>query len=390
MAVTLPAVLLILDWYPLGRINSKKTFVNVFAEKIPFIACSAAISLVSLVAQNELGALKPLASAPFFTRLLVAIKSLVVYLWKMIVPHSLVPFYPYPRDVSLFSTEYVLAIALVFGVTALSIVYAKKQRVWLAAWGYYFVTLLPVLGLIKIGDFAMADRFTYLPSLGPFLVIGLIVAKVYERVLASNRWKTLLRTASYIIATALIVSLSFYTIKQIEVWRNSITLWGYVIDKFPGTAPVAHNNLGIAFEDQGNSDQAIDQYQVALKIYPEYADAHFNLGRIYAKKGYLDQAIQEFQAALQINPGAGDTHNSLGIAYAMQGHIDQAINEFKAAMQIDPNLVEAHINLGQAYAIQGHNDQAMNEFQTALKLDPENARARRNLESLSERIKSKN
>ncbi len=176
MAVTIPVVLLLFDWYPFNRIQSLKTFRAACVEKLPFIALSLLALILAILAQKAVGAMRTVEFAPVTTRILVAGKSLIAYLWKMAVPLNLIPFYPHPRNASFLSLEYLAAIVLVIGITTTCIVIAKKQKLWLSVWGYYVVTLVPVLGIIQVGGQSMADRYTYLPSIGPFLIFGLFIA----------------------------------------------------------------------------------------------------------------------------------------------------------------------------------------------------------------------
>ena len=181
MAVSLPAVLLILDWHPFNRISSMKSFLSALLEKLPLIALSLISSVLTVLAQKAGGALRTFDVIPLSVRVLVATESLMSYLWKMILPMNLTPYYPYPKNISLLSEECLLSVILVFGITAACIVMAKKQKLWLAVWGYYVITLLPVIGIVQVGIQAMADRYTYLPSLGPFLITGLGVAWVFKK-----------------------------------------------------------------------------------------------------------------------------------------------------------------------------------------------------------------
>lgn len=205
MTVSLPVVLLILDWYPFQRIQSPKTFWTSLVAKSPFIALSIFSSVMTILAQQAVGAVAPVNVISLSTRILVAAKSLVTYLWKMIVPLNLIPFYPYPIHVSLLSLEYIVSVVLVIGITATCIVIAKKRQVWLSVWSYHVVTLLPVIGIVQVGSQAMADRYTYLPSLGPFLTIGLMTAWVSVKVDRLRQWGLVVKFA-YIAATILILT----------------------------------------------------------------------------------------------------------------------------------------------------------------------------------------
>ena len=199
----------------------------------------------------------------------------------MIAPLNLVPFYPYPENVSLLSLEYFSPMVLVTGITIFCVFFLKKQKLWLSVWGYYVITLLPVLGIVQVGSQSLADRYTYLPSIGPFLIIGVITAKVYEKVKALNRRRVISRIAGLFIALAMLILMSYDTVGQIGIWKDSTVLWNYVIEKEPEKVPVAHNNLGNVYSSKGLHDMAIEQYQIALRLKPDFAEAHFNLGLIY-------------------------------------------------------------------------------------------------------------
>jgi len=191
MAVALPVVLLILDWCPLDRVRSRPALRTVLFEKIPFSALSLFSSIMTILAQQSGESIASLELTPFSTRVLVATKALIAYLGKMLAPRDLVAYYPYPREVSFFSFEYLSAAILVLGITAGCVVLARKQKLWLSAWGYYVITLIPVLGIVQVGNQAMADRYTYLPGLGPFLVAGLGVAWSAAKMDAVPRWGVL-------------------------------------------------------------------------------------------------------------------------------------------------------------------------------------------------------
>jgi hypothetical protein len=194
MAVTLPFVLLILDWYPFRRIRSQKTFWVAFIEKLPFFVLTLISSILTIFAQES--SIKPIEHLPLTARFITAAKSLMIYLWKMILPLNLVPFYPYPKNMSLFSLENIVPIVIVIVITGTCLTVLRNQKLWMSVWSYYVIAMLPVLGIVQVGDQAMADRYTYLPSLRPLLVIGLIAAKVYEKVSALTRRRVMLCFAS--------------------------------------------------------------------------------------------------------------------------------------------------------------------------------------------------
>jgi tetratricopeptide (TPR) repeat protein len=384
MAVTLPFVLLILDWFSLNGIRSMKTFWTASVGKLPFFALTLISSILTVLAQKAGGAMEMMEPVPLSTRMFVAAWSLIAYLEKMVVPVNLVPYYPYPESVSLLSLEYLSSSVLVIGITLLCVIAAKRQKLWLSVWGYFVITLLPVLGIVQVGNQAMADRYTYLPSLGPFFIMGLAAAWLFEKVRTSRSRGLLLKTV-LAVAVALFTAMSYATIRQIGVWRNNGIFWSYVISEWPENEvqspkrAMAYNNLGLAYASQGQWDRATAEFQRALRLKPDYAVARNNLGLAYASQGRLDRAIAEYQTVLRLKPDSAGTHNNLGIAYASQGQLDRAIEEFRTTARLKPDDAEPHMNLGLAYASQGRLDMAIAEFHTASRMKPDDAKPHYNL-----------
>lgn len=374
MAVSLPAVLLILDWYPFNRIGSRKSFLSAFLEKLPLIALSLASSVLTVLAQNAGGAIQTFERIPLSSRVLVAAESLLSYLWKMVLPMNLIPYYPYPKNISLFSAEYLLSIILASGITAACIVMVKKQKLWSAAWGYYVLTLLPVLGIVQVGGQAMADRYTYLPSLGPFILAGLLAAWLWEKSPLGRGAGVGSRAGagSVIVAAILIVgSLSFLTYKKIAVWKDSLNLWTYVTEREPDDAPVAHYNLGIVYRHNNMPDKAVEQYLTAIRLRPNYADAHNNLGLVYEALNMPDRAEEEFVTAIKLKPENAEAHSNLGVLYQARNMPDKAEEEFVTAIKLKPDNAKAHFNLGVFYQTLNMPDKAEEEFVTAIRLKPD-------------------
>ncbi len=236
------------------------------------------------------------------SRLLVAAGSLGAYLWKMLLPLHLVPYYPYPENISLLSPEYLIPVVCVITITAVCIVVVRTQRLWMSVWSYYVITLMPVLGIVQVGAQAMADRYTYLPSIGPFLIAGLMTAKVYERVSTIDRRRGMSLVAGAIAAMTVLISLSYATVKQIGIWKDSIIFWNYVINEEPSRDLTPHISLAMAYASKGQADMAIEEYQTALRLDPNNIRAHMNLGLSYLKKGSRAMARKEFETVLKINP----------------------------------------------------------------------------------------
>ena len=367
MAVSLPIVLLLLDWFPFNRIRSGRTLWTACAEKLPFFALGLAASIVTILTQRAEGAMTLIEVVPLSTRLLVAAESLIMYLWKMIAPVHLVPYYPYPESISFLSLEYLSAIALVIGITAACMVTAKKQKLWLTVWGYYVVTLIPVLGIIQVGGQSMADRYTYLPSLGPFFMIGLAVAWVWRTVNALQR-PGLVRVACGAAAIFVFVSLSYATLVQISIWKNSFTLWSYVIEKEPGRVPMAYAYRGVAFERGGRFDKAIEDYERAIALNPSYYQAYNNMGALLGKMSLFARAIEYFNKAIALSPDYTDAYYNRGITYVAIEQFGRALEDLNKAILLNPDDATAYVERGNLHLRMGNRGLAIADFQTACDL----------------------
>jgi hypothetical protein len=302
MAVTLPAVLLILDWHPFNRIRSLKTLWAAGVEKLPFAALSLISSGLTVLAQRSGGALELMEIVPPSTRLLVAMHSLIAYLGKILWPLDLIPFYPYPRMVSFLSPQYLAAIALVIGITGICLVNAKKkQKVWLSVWFTYCITLAPVLGIIQVGGQAMADRYTYLPSVGLFLLMGLGAAWAWGKIETS--WRRGLIAAA---ALMMFLTLSSLTIQQIGRWKNDVVLWQYVIEREGHNVLFAYFKRGQAFAMRGQYEKAIEDYTTVISLnVEEYSKAYIERGFTYLKAERADLAVADLKKACSLGDNFG-------------------------------------------------------------------------------------
>ncbi len=302
MAVSLPFVLLILDWYPFKRIRSLKMLWPVFLEKLPFFIFSFMSSILTILAQRTGSAMKLNELVPLPGRLIVASKSLIEYLWKLILPLDLVPYYPYPRYIFILLPRFIVPIFLVIGITILCIGVARKQKLWLSIWSYFVITLFPVIGIVQVGGQAMADRYSYLPSIGPFLGMGVVLAWISGNSSSSKKWGLPIKVFSVILALFVTVSLSYLTVRQIAIWKNSLDLWTRVIEKEPERAPVAYNNRGVYLSDTGQFDKAIADFNKAIELSPGDSTAYYCRGLAFYKTGKFDQAIADFEKTIALDP----------------------------------------------------------------------------------------
>jgi protein O-mannosyl-transferase len=361
MLVTLPVVLLLLDYWPLQRTESEGRLV---LEKLPLLALSAASGVATLLAQT--GAMPSIKSFSLPVRLANALASCMVYLGQMVWPAGLAVFYPYPHN-GLPPWEVALAGTLLAGLSAVTLWQRRKQPWLLVGWIWYLVMLLPVVGIMQVGSQAHADRYTYLPQIGIYVAVTWWVAQwqVSRMVLGG-------------LMTAVLVVLMVCARQQTAYWQNSETLWTHTLACTTDN-DIAQNNLGNALRQIGRLDEAITHYQNALLIRPDYAEPHNNLGSILGQLGRTDEAIAQFQMALQINPDFAEARYNLGNAFLRKGKVDEAITYFQEALQSKPDFAEAHNKLGNALQQRGRLDEAIAHYQKALEIRPHFAGAQNDL-----------
>ncbi|HWR73698.1 MAG TPA: tetratricopeptide repeat protein [Nitrospirota bacterium] len=375
MAVTLPVVLMILDWYPLGRIQSLRSFGNSLKEKTPFIALSLVITTITMIAQKAASLLPALDAVPVTSRILVGCWALIRYIWKMIVPLDLLPLYPYPKSVAFWSTEYLLPVILVVGVTAACVIVAKRRKVFLASWLYYVISLLPVLGLLQVGHHSMADRFTYLPSMAPFLLAGVGAARAWERLRSFSRNERAAKAVAVVCTVILFIGLSWLTVRQTAIWKDSITLWSHVLEKETAGVPLAYNNRGIAYAKIGKSEQALRDFASALSLDPVSPFSYNNRGKVYLDMGQPDRALADFNRAIEQDPSYQNAYLNRGAAFRTKGQPDRAIEDYVKALFLKPDSAETYVSRGIVYGETGRHEQAIEDFTAAINTNPSYADA---------------
>ncbi|UCF86780.1 MAG: tetratricopeptide repeat protein, partial [Nitrospiraceae bacterium] len=307
----------------------------------------------------------------FVKRMLIAVRALGLYLFKFLWPLNLAPFYPYPSEDSMLVKEFIMAAIVVFFITAFCIYLWRRQRIWSVVWVYYLVTLLPVLGIIKVGDQAAADRYTYLPSLGPFLLIGLGVGYIMRNVDPGKSDFFLRKVNGFVLILAIMfIFLVNLNIKQQRIWKTSESLWEANIKQYPQSAYKAYNNLGYAYKSQGNIVRAIENYKIALKINPNHDHAHNNLGVALESQGHFDKAIEHYERAIKINPEYSWPYYNLGHIYQVQNQMIKAIEYYQNAIRVDPKFSNAYYNLGQIYQSQGQIENAVKYYKSAVEFNP--------------------
>jgi tetratricopeptide (TPR) repeat protein len=424
MIVTLPFVLLLLDVWPLRRLSIKKTApagrtkkkgqsgmepkaraAAILWEKAPLFALSACSAVVTYFVQQRGGALVPANWIPLGARVANALVSCVVYVWQAFWPARLVVFYPHP--VSLPAWEIVGAGLVLLGVSILALRSLPRLPYLAVGWFWYLGTLVPVIGLVQVGMQSRADRYTYMPLVGIFLLLTWGVADLFQR------WP-IAKPALGAMAVAACCACLILTWYQVQNWRNSEALFTHAVmastDNYLG-----YYGLGGVLRDQGRLDDAATLYGEATRLYPRFGGAHGGLAGVYLKQGRINEAITELTEAMRLSPAtvenrismgialnklgkgadavaellqairlepdSADAHYNLGIVYAGMGQTDDAIAQFDLAVRLEPDRPEAHYNLGNALAVQGKMSEAIDEFTAALQLRPNYGNAHNNLGS---------
>jgi len=380
MLVTLPFVLLLLDYWPLNRLQidlsntggsyqKRSRTLYLIWEKVPLFVLAVISSSATFYAEKHGGTVASLDVITLKARIANALVAYIKYIVKMIYPVKLAFFYPHPEMLPWWQIIGALLVLVAISFTAIKLI--KQSPFFAVGWLWYLGTLVPVIGLVQVGIQSMADRYTYVPHIGLFIIIVWGLPELLAHWKQSKMWLAALATISLSIIMAV-------TWKQATYWQNSITLFKHAL-KVTSNNFVPHMNLGSFLLKQGRAEEAIEHYKQALKIKPDYAEAHYNLGTALVRMGRVDEAIAQFRTALQINPGYADTHVNLGGAFIQTGRIDEAIVHFRKALQIKPFIPEVHVNLGVALANKGKLEDAVTHFRKALHIDPGNTEAQDNL-----------
>jgi Flp pilus assembly protein TadD len=372
MVVTLPFVLLLLDYWPLNRLSgfTPKVLFRLVAEKIPLLALSGAACVATMVAQKEIIMPEPVA-----LRIGNAVVSYVIYLRQMVWPTGLAVLYPYPR--ALPGWEIALTAGLLAAISAGVFLGRQRRPYLLMGWLWYLGMLVPAIGLVQSGLRAHADRYTYQPQIGLYFALTWWVADL------SVGWRHR-REVLGAIGTIILVALILCARVQTSYWRNSESLWTHTLACTSDNA-TAHVSLGSALLQNGSVDEAIAHFQTALQIRPDNtpdnAGAQLDLGNALLQKGSVDEAMVHFQTALQIKPDYAEAHYDFGSALCQNGRVDEGIIHFQKALEINPDFVEARNNLGNALLLKGSVDEAVSQYQKALQIRPDFAEARNNLDN---------
>lgn len=373
MVVTLPFVLLLLDYWPLARMQEPARAVRrCLLEKVPFIVLGAASSLITFFAQRAEGAVATVDELPLALRVENAPVAYVRYLGKTLLPQHLAVYYPLPPHWPAWQVAGSVAILVL--TTVFTLGSARSRPYLLVGWLWFLVTLLPVIGLVQVGSQSMADRYTYVPLIGIFLsatwwamdsVAGLPSASPF---LASA-------------ACAVVAAAGTASWFQAAHWKDSVALFSHAVSVVPNNA-ITELGLGYALARQGKAAEAAPHYRDALRLAPDNFDANYWLANDLAQRGEFRAAAERYAAAARAKPGLPSVQNNLGIALMKQGRLEEAIAAYSEALRLDPGYARAANNLAGALASAGRTDEAKAHYLEAIRIDPAYAEAHINLGNL--------
>ena len=406
MAVTLPFVMLLLDWWPLQRIFNRRLFL----EKIPFLVLSAVSCAITFVVQQKGGAVETLTRLSMAARAENALVSYARYLGKTFWPEPLAIPYPHPGHWE--SSLVICSVVLITGLSLIAILFARRFPFGFTGWFWFIGTLVPVIGLVQVGFQSMADRYAYLPLIGVFIIIAWGAHVIGTNGQVPKSW--------IIILAAIILTLcAWRTRDQLGYWQNNETLFKHTLAVTKDNY-VAYNRLGTCLSVEGEFTTAITCFQKSLEIKPDDADTLYNLGNAQMKLGDPGDALNNYRRAVELDAGRADLLNNLGLALASQKHFTEAMTYFESALKLNPDYADAHnnfatvlfidhrfadaaqqyrealrltpddpqiyANLGDALVKLGQSAEALKAYQTALRLKPDDVRIRGKLQALSAQI----
>lgn len=373
--ITLPALLCILDVYPLKRLegNPARWFNRdsgkILLEKLPFAALALIFAVTALFAQEAADAMASWEGYPLPRRIAQAFYGIAFYLWKTLWPAELSPLYQVHFRFDFLALPFLVSAAVALGITAALIAMRKRWPAGLAAWACYIVLLSPVLGFVQSGRQFVADRYSYLSCLAWALLAGAAILAVLRNrsdVARANHRLLLISGATGLV----LMMATFLTWKYTLVWRNSESLWRHAV-AFDPQSSLAHLYLGNYLKEHRKAQEAIEHYRRVLEIDPTITEVYYHRALAFADVGELDLAIQDLRKHIEKVPSLAGPHVDLGIFLGRQGKTDEEIAEYRRALEIDPNLAEAYYGLGGAMAVRGQLEEAKRFLERAIELNPQ-------------------
>jgi tetratricopeptide (TPR) repeat protein len=370
MLVTLPFVLILLDYWPIGgstglitgrfgEVGGRRWFWRAVVEKIPLLLMSAASCVVTYMAQAESGAVRGIVSAPLGLRASNAIVSYVEYIGKIFYPASLAVLYPLDlKGPALWAASG--GLVLLLAVTAVVIIERRRRRFLFTGWFWYLGTLVPVIGLVQVGAQVMADRYVYLPGIGIYIIVAWLAWELGARTQISKA----VTLAAYVLAAGVLLMM---TRVQVGYWKDSLSLSGHTLAVTKNNY-IMHYNLGCALRDKRQMDEAAAEFKLVIKIAPDFADAQNNYGVILAEQKQYDEAIAQFNKMLELDSGSSIALGNMFKVGVKGGRIDEVLGIIRGWEQKTPGNSELYYRAGMLYAMKGENEAAIKQFETACRL----------------------
>jgi tetratricopeptide (TPR) repeat protein len=374
MLVTLPFVMLLLDYWPLDRYQDvsfppakyhRRIALKLLWEKIPFIIMSIASSAVTFWAQKEGESLVPVTVLPVATRLSNALISYVVYLKKIFWPVDLAVFYPYELSLPLWNV--LISVLILIIITAIVLYFIRKAPFLFVGWFWYLGTLVPVIGFVQVGIQAMADRYTYLPSIGISMMLAWGVPLLFPRV---DIWKKVL----FLLGLICLAILAVLTWRQCGYWENSVTLFSHTI-KVTKDNYRAYNLRGIAFSEIGRYQAAIDDFSEAIRMKSKYDEAYFNRGAVYYSMGQYSRAIEDYDQAINLKPHYVEALFNRGHAFNRLSQYQCAIADYDRVISLKGDIPDAYHHRGLAFNRLGQHHRSIENYDQAIRLKADYAEA---------------
>ena len=375
MLVTLPFILLLLDYWPLQRKFSRRLLI----EKLPFFICSFVSCVITYLVQRNTGAMAAVAIFGPAIKINNAFVAYVMYIAKMFWPSRLAVLYPHPGP-SLPAARIIICASLLVLISISFIYLGQRRRFFTVGWLWYLVTLVPVIGLVQVGAQAMADRYTYMTLTGLFIIIAFGASEFIPKLRYRNFTLTIL-------AVAVLTSLAFTSRQQLNYWKNSLTLFRHTLDVTPDNPLILESYANYLFEI-GRLSESIEQFDKLMKIKPDSAESHCNFGCALMWTGKPGPAIEQFRLAVKYKPDFVLAYNNLAAALYEQGKRNEAVECFNQVLKLEPKNISSYENLGKAYESLGRADEAIESYRKGLRIDPNNTNLRQLLEAVLKKQES--
>ena len=366
----LPVLMLLLDFWPLKRFKWRS-----FLEKIPFFILGGIFAIITYISQTRTACSTLPTETGIWRISLILCHNIIFYLCKIIWPINLSSHYPFPDPLNLSQPMVLAGVIGTCILIPLLLISLRWTRAALIGWLFFFIAILPTMGIIGFTNVIASDKFAYLPSFGLLMVLAYFLCNLRLK-------KSVISGSKSVVIILLVLILasaeSLATRSYLTHWRNSLGLFEYMLSKAPNS-PTLHNNLGMVYGELGRYQDAVEALKRAIRIQPDLAEVHYNLGNAYQRLGRYQDAVEPYKQALRIKPDYAEVYDNLGAAYGKLGRWQDAIEAYKQAIKIKPDYADAHYNFGNAYGKLGRWQEAIESYKQAIRIKPDLVEAHYNL-----------